>query len=63
MYCLVVDVVGKYGKPENPNPSQMQRALSVFPMNRGESRVYRGVATNIYKTKDGRFYHVHGETF
>lgn len=62
MSCLVLDVVGKDGKPENPNLSPMQRALSVFPMNRGESPVYRGAATNIYKTKDGRFYHVHGTT-
>ncbi|BCS23627.1 uncharacterized protein APUU_40071S [Aspergillus puulaauensis] len=60
MSCLVLDVVGKDGKPENPNLSSMQRALSVFPMNRGESPVYRGAATNIYKTKDGRFYHLHG---
>lgn len=62
MSCLIIDVVGKDGKPENPNLAPMQRALSVFPMNWGESRVYRGAATNIYKTKDDRFFHVHGKT-
>jgi hypothetical protein len=60
MSSLLQDVVGQDGKPENPNLSQVQRAMSVFPFSPGESPVYRGAVTDIYRTKDWRFYHVHG---
>ncbi|KAL6230139.1 hypothetical protein BDW75DRAFT_248920 [Aspergillus navahoensis] len=60
MSVILQDVVDQDGNLANPNLSQIQRALSVFPFSPGESPVYRGAVTNIYKTKDGRFYHVHG---
>jgi hypothetical protein len=60
MSSIVQDVVDQDGNPSNPNLSQMQRTMSVFPFSPGESPKYRGAVTDIYKTKDGRFYHVHG---
>ncbi|KAL4747564.1 hypothetical protein BDW72DRAFT_196639 [Aspergillus terricola var. indicus] len=60
MSSILQDVVAQDGNPANPSLSRMQRAMSVFLFSPAESPVYRGAATNIYKTKDGRFYHVHG---
>lgn len=40
-----------------------KRVTSFFPnkdKHGSHSSVYRSAATNIYKTKDGRFFHLHG---
>jgi hypothetical protein len=41
-----------------------EKLLKYFPsydLHRGWSTPHRGSTTNIYKTKDGRFFHLHGE--
>ncbi|KAE8168157.1 CoA-transferase family III domain-containing protein [Aspergillus tamarii] len=63
MSTLLIDVVDENGKPANPDMSPLQRIASIFPSpgsNFGQETPHRSAITNIYKTKDGRCYHVHG---
>ncbi|KAI5921703.1 CoA-transferase family III [Camillea tinctor] len=50
------------GTPVHMDPFSPE-TLSLFPsrdLHRSQASLHRTLATNIYKTKDGRFYHVHG---
>ncbi|KIK51501.1 hypothetical protein GYMLUDRAFT_252022 [Collybiopsis luxurians FD-317 M1] len=52
----------KDGKPTLMNPLS-EDISKLFPSedkHRSQASLHRILATNIYKTKDGRFYHVHG---
>ncbi|KJK67266.1 CoA-transferase family III [Aspergillus parasiticus SU-1] len=63
MSTLLIDVVDENGKPANPDMSPIQRIVSIFPNpvgTFGNETPHRSAITNIYKTKDGRCYHVHG---
>ncbi|OOO07739.1 L-carnitine dehydratase/bile acid-inducible protein F [Aspergillus oryzae] len=63
MSTLLIDMVDENGKPANPDMSPMQRIVSIFPSpvgTFGNETPHRSAITNIYKTKDGRCYHVHG---
>jgi hypothetical protein len=63
MTPLILQHFGEDGQLEPFNSINHQKVASHFP---NEDRygmfypVYRGLATNIYKTKDGRYYHIHG---
>lgn len=66
MSTLLIDVVDENGKPANPDMSPLQRIASIFPSpgsNFGQETPHRSAITNIYKTKDGRCYHVHGNNY
>lgn len=46
------------------NPAVSQKTLRYFPSNnihRHQATPYRTACTNIYKTKNGRYFHLHGE--
>ncbi|KAL4869736.1 hypothetical protein BDV12DRAFT_184890 [Aspergillus spectabilis] len=63
MSTLLVDVVDDQGKPLNPSLSPIERLVQIFPTpgeDLGQGSLHRAAVTNIYKTKDARFYHVHG---
>ncbi|KNG91215.1 putative alpha methylacyl-CoA racemase [Aspergillus nomiae NRRL 13137] len=63
MSTLLIDVVDENGNSLDPNISPLQRILSIFPSperDLGQATPHRSSITNIYKTKDGRCYHVHG---
>lgn len=57
--------VGKGGEVEDVNtfdPKEMvQFGFKNTDLHRATASVHRALATNIYRTKDGRFYHCHGE--
>lgn len=61
MSSVIQELVEVDGSTSNAHLPPLLRTMAVFPFNPGESPVYRGAATDIYKTKDGRFYHVHGK--
>lgn len=58
-------VIAQYledGKPVPVDPFSTD-ILKLFPnqdMHNSQKSLHRSLATNIYKTKDGRFYHLHG---
>ncbi|KAK7746560.1 hypothetical protein SLS62_009357 [Diatrype stigma] len=62
---IITPVLGqiiKNGKPVPMDPFSKE-GLETFPstdLHRSNASLHRVLATNIYKTKDGRFYHVHG---
>ncbi|KAJ6030557.1 uncharacterized protein N7446_000378 [Penicillium canescens] len=63
MSTLLVDVVDEKGKPLEANLSVIERLMSIFPnpgVDLGQGSLHRAALTSIYKTKDSRFYHVHG---
>jgi hypothetical protein len=63
MSTFLVDVVDEEGKPFKANLSLVERLMSIFPnpgVDLGQESLHRVALTSIYKTKDSRFYHVHG---
>lgn len=52
----------KDGKPVpiDPMSSEIQKLFPSQDLHRSLASLHRTLATNIYKTRDGRFYHVHG---
>ncbi|KAJ5175114.1 CoA-transferase family III [Penicillium canariense] len=62
MSPVLTKLIGPDGKPVAFSPLQ-GGAMELFP-NEDKygslSSLHRGLATNIYKTKDGRYYHIHG---
>ncbi|KAE8142912.1 CoA-transferase family III domain-containing protein [Aspergillus pseudotamarii] len=63
MSTLLIDVVDENGKAANPDMSPIERIISIFPSpgrNFGKETPHRSAITNIYKTQDGRCYHLHG---
>lgn len=66
MSSLLTDVVNVDGKPAGKGSNLFERMNSVFPdvhdLHRANKTIHRATATNIYKTKDGRFYHTHGNS-
>lgn len=63
MSTLLVDVVDKQGNPLEANLTLIERLRSIFPnpgVDLGQGSLHRAALTSIYKTKDSRFYHVHG---
>ena len=45
------------------DPTECQELFSIFPdqsFHNNDGPVYQAACTNIYKTKDGRFFHLHG---
>ncbi|KAE8353373.1 CoA-transferase family III domain-containing protein [Aspergillus coremiiformis] len=63
MSALLIDVVDAEGNAVNPELSPIERISSIFPTsesNLWSGTLHRAAITNIYKTKDGRCYHVHG---
>jgi hypothetical protein len=45
------------------SPEGREQIAAYFPdkdKHNSQSSIYRSAATNIYKTKDGRFFHLHG---
>jgi hypothetical protein len=61
MSSLVAQVV-QDGKPTPYSPLS-PLAAKLFPsqdLHRSQATLYRQLATNIYKTKDNRYYHIHG---
>ncbi len=62
MSPMIVRIV-KDGKPVPIDPFAND-TLDSFPnrdLHRSQASLHRALATNIYKTKDGRFYHTHGK--
>ena len=63
MSTFLVDVVDEEGKPFEANLPLVERLMSIFPnpgLDLGQESLHRAALTSIYKTKDSRFYHVHG---
>ncbi|KAE8395948.1 CoA-transferase family III domain-containing protein [Aspergillus alliaceus] len=63
MSTLLIDTVDTSGKSTDPDLSPIERLRLIFPnpgRDLGQGTFHRGAITNIYKTKDGRCYHVHG---
>ncbi|KAJ5320049.1 hypothetical protein PENANT_c025G03727 [Penicillium antarcticum] len=63
MSLLLVDVVDEEGRPFKKNVSPVERLMSIFPTpgeDLDQGSPLRAAVTSIYKTKDSRFYHVHG---
>lgn len=61
----VVSQLIKDGKPVPIGPLS-EEVARLFPnqdKHRSLANLHRSLATNIYKTKDGRFYHLHGMQF
>ncbi|KAI0106555.1 CoA-transferase family III [Hypoxylon sp. NC0597] len=61
MSLLITSII-KDGKAVPINPFSKE-ILELFPskdLHRSRASLHRELATNIYKTKDGRFYHIHG---
>lgn len=46
--------------PIDPSSKEIQAAFPNMDLHRSYVSHHRALATNIYKTKDGRFYHTHG---
>ncbi|KAE8154872.1 CoA-transferase family III domain-containing protein [Aspergillus avenaceus] len=63
MSTLLIDVVDENGKSMNQDLTPIQRLRAIFPApgrDLAQGSPHRDAITNIYKTKDGRCYHVHG---
>lgn len=63
MSPLLAQIV-KDGTPVRLDPfsKEIQKSFPSRDLHRSQDSLHRVLATNIYKTKDGRFYHVHGKT-
>lgn len=62
MTPLIAQIVGPDGKPAPYSPLT-KGGEKLFPnedKHRSNASLHRSLATNIYRTKDGRYYHVHG---
>lgn len=62
MSCLIAQLVDDNGQPQ-PYDVFSSAAGTLFPsrdFHRATATPHRALATNIYKTKDGRYYHTHG---
>ncbi|RAL16070.1 alpha methylacyl-CoA racemase [Aspergillus homomorphus CBS 101889] len=63
MSTLLLDVVDDQGLTLGASSGPIQRLMKIFPApgeDPEQGSLYRAALTNIYKTKDARFYHVHG---
>jgi len=63
MSPVIAQIIDADGKPKPVDPFS-PGLLNVFPSqdkHRAFHILHRALATNIYKTKDGRYYHCHGE--
>ena len=64
MSPFLTQIVGSDGKPQAINPfnaSLMEEyGFKSWDLHRAGGSLHRNLATNIYKTKDDRYYHVHG---
>lgn len=63
MSPLIVQIIGDDGTPQPFGHSSAELMNKLFPdqdKHRAMGTLHRTLATNIYKTKDGRFYHTHG---
>lgn len=64
MSPFVTQIIGSDGKPQTLNAfkgGEMEKyGFKNWDLHRAGSSLHRTLATNIYKTKDGRFYHTHG---
>lgn len=58
----LIDQYIKDGKAVTINPfdTEFHEIIPSTDVHDASSDLHRSLATNIYKTKDGRFYHVHG---
>ena len=59
-------MITRYLKEGNPVPLDpfspaIQKLIPSQDKHRTMASLHRSLATNIYRTKDGRFYHVHGK--
>lgn len=63
MSPLIVQIIDETGKPKplNPLDSSIQKLFPSQDIHNSLGSLHRSTATSIYKTNDGRFYHVHGE--
>jgi hypothetical protein len=61
MTPMIAHIIGQDGNPKPFNPLDVANQ-SIFPNcdKHDMSSLYRGLATNIYGTRDGRYYHLHG---
>jgi hypothetical protein len=63
MSTFFVDVVDEHGAPVGTGPSPMHRLAPLFQLptrDEAQTSLWRASVTSIYKTKDNRFYHIHG---
>jgi len=61
MTPLIAQIVGEDGKPKPFNPIDPSTRNIIPTYDKYDSLdMYRGLATNIYRTKDNRFFHLHG---
>ncbi|GKZ95777.1 hypothetical protein CBS63078_7420 [Aspergillus niger] len=63
MSALLVDIVNEKGTTLDASSTPIQRLMKIFPTrgeDLGQGTLHRAALTSIYKTKDARFYHVHG---
>lgn len=47
--------------PANPLSTEIQKLFPNEDKHRAQDGYLRSMATNLYKTKDERYYHVHGK--
>ncbi|KAL4861618.1 hypothetical protein BDV12DRAFT_207856 [Aspergillus spectabilis] len=63
MSTFFVDLVNERGEPVDAAPSPMHRIGPLFRLpakDEAQSSLWRASVTSIYKTKDGKYYHIHG---
>ncbi|KAH7323210.1 CoA-transferase family III domain-containing protein [Stachybotrys elegans] len=61
MSPLIAQIIGEDGKPKPFNPIDPSNFKIIPNCDKHDSMsLYRGLATSIYKTKDSRYFHVHG---
>ena len=65
MSPFLAKVIGPDGEPLSTNifqPKVLEEyGFKSCDLHRASASLHRTLATNIYRTKDGRFYHCHGE--
>jgi hypothetical protein len=63
MSPMIDQIIGPNGPQPVPITDGVKMAALGFPnadLHRAVDSIHKSLATNIYKTKDGRYYHVHG---
>ncbi|KAL4861472.1 hypothetical protein BDV12DRAFT_66731 [Aspergillus spectabilis] len=63
MSTLLIEIVNENGTTLDASSTPIQRLMNIFPPpgeDLGQGTLHRSAVTSIYKTKDARFYHVHG---
>lgn len=60
MSCFITQLIGENGRPQSIWASPNAEAIFPNEDNHEMNSPYRIAATNIYKTKDGKYYHIHG---